>query len=106
MYIKWFLEKTGHGGLNNLLAAYSDKTAYAQCIFSYSQGPDAVPVTFVGRTHGRIVTARGPSNFGWDPVFLPDGFEETFAEMAPATKNTISHRFRSLELLREHLLHE
>jgi inosine triphosphate pyrophosphatase len=106
VYIKWFLEKTGHDGLNNLLAAYSDKTAYAQCIFSYSQGPEFTPVTFVGRTHGRIVTARGPSNFGWDPVFLPDGFEETYAEMGPATKNKISHRFRALELLREHLLHE
>ena len=34
-YIKWFLEKTGHTGLNNLLAAYEDKSAYAQCIFSY-----------------------------------------------------------------------
>lgn len=37
VYIKWFLDKTGHEGLNNLLAAYSDKSAYAQCIFSFSK---------------------------------------------------------------------
>ena len=61
-YIKWFLEKTGHTGLNNLLAAYDDKSAYAQCIFSYSAGPGNTPVVFDGRTPGRIVPARGPAD--------------------------------------------
>jgi inosine triphosphate pyrophosphatase len=61
-YIKWFLEKTGHTGLNNLLAAYDDKSAYAQCIFSYSAGPGHTPVVFDGRTAGRIVPARGPAD--------------------------------------------
>ena len=36
---QWFLEKLGHEGLNNLLAAYIDKTAYAQCIVAYCEGP-------------------------------------------------------------------
>jgi hypothetical protein len=56
------LEKTGHTGLNNLLAAYDDKSAYAQCIFSYSAGPGHTPVVFDGRTAGRIVPARGPAD--------------------------------------------
>ena len=47
---------------------------------------------FVGRTHGRIVPARGDNQFGWDPVFEPEGFGETYAEMAAKVKNTISHR--------------
>lgn len=64
VYIKWFLEKTGHDGLNNLLAAYPDKSAYAQCIFSFSAGPGHEPITFVGRTEGTIVPARGPLDFG------------------------------------------
>ena len=63
-FFKWFLEKTGHEGLNNLLAAYTDKTAYAQCIFSFSLGPDKEPIVFDGRTEGRIVPARGPTDFG------------------------------------------
>jgi inosine triphosphate pyrophosphatase len=98
---QWFLEKLGHEGLNNLLAAYPDKSAYAQCIFSYSEGPGTGPPRlFVGQCHGKIVPARGPKAFGWDPVFQPDGFDVTFAEMASEVKNTISHRYRSLEALR------
>lgn len=50
VYIKWHLEALGHEGLNKILAAYDDKSAYAQCIFAYSEGPGAEPQLFVGRT--------------------------------------------------------
>ena len=100
VYIKWFLEKTGHEGLNNILAAYDDKSAYAQCVFSFCEGPGARVHTFVGRTHGKIVPARGPNAFGWDPVFEPEGFNETYAELDKSIKNEISHRFRALEKLK------
>lgn len=70
VYIKWFLEKTGHEGLNNLLAAYEDKSAYAQCVFSFSEGPSHTPIVFVGRTHGKIVAARGPKDFGLVIIFI------------------------------------
>jgi inosine triphosphate pyrophosphatase len=69
-----------------------------------SPGPDDEPHVFVGRTEGRIVQARGPTNFGWDPIFEPDGFDQTFAEMDKDVKNSISHRFRALNLLRSYLL--
>jgi len=103
VYIKWFLEGIGHEGLNNLLAAYPDKTAYAQCIFSYSDGKDSEPEVFVGRTEGRIVPARGPADFGWDPVFEPAGFDRTYAELDKDVKNSISHRFRALEKVKAFL---
>jgi len=103
VYIKWFLDKLGHDGLNNMLAAYDDKSAYAQCVFSFCSGPSSEPITFVGRTHGKIVPARGPLDFGWDPVFQPDGYEGTYAEISKEIKNTISHRYRSLEKLRSYL---
>lgn len=64
-YIKWFLDKLGHDGLNKMLAGYEDKSAYAQCIFAYCNGPGSEPVVFVGRTEGKIVPARGPTDFGW-----------------------------------------
>eukprot|EP00897_Mesotaenium_endlicherianum_P008032 jgi/Mesen1/7257/ME000373S06322 len=99
---KWFLQKTGHQGLNNMLAAYEDKSAYALCVFSLALGPNEEPITFSGRTHGVIVPARGPSSFGWDPVFLPDGYEQTFAEMPKEVKNSISHRRRALDKVRAH----
>lgn len=103
VYIKWFLDKLGHDGLNKMLLGYDDKSAYAQCIFSYCAAPGETPLTFVGRTPGIIVPARGPTDFGWDPVFQPEGYDQTYAEMTKDTKNSISHRFRSLELLRKHL---
>lgn len=104
VYCKWFLEKTGHEGLNNLLAAYEDKSAYAQCVFAFTPGPGHEPMVFVGRTDGYIVPARGPTDFGWDPVFLPKGFDQTYAEMSKEVKNSISHRYRSLDKLREYLI--
>ena len=67
-------------------------------------GPNDEPHVFAGRTEGRIVPARGPTDFGWDPIFEPDGFDQTFAEMDKGVKNSISHRFRALNLLRSYLL--
>ncbi|XP_023526105.1 inosine triphosphate pyrophosphatase [Cucurbita pepo subsp. pepo] len=101
-YIKWFLEKIGHEGLNNLLLAYEDKSAYASCIFSFSLGPEAEPITFVGNTPGKIVLPRGPNDFGWDPIFQPDGYDQTYAEMSKEEKNKISHRYRALALVKSH----
>nr|GLL41249.1 inosine triphosphate pyrophosphatase [Ipomoea trifida] len=101
-YIKWFLQKTGHEGLNNLLMAYEDKSAYAMCIFSLAIGPNVEPITFVGKTLGKIVPARGPNDFGWDPIFEPDGFEQTYAEMPKEEKNKISHRSKALALVKSH----
>ncbi|KAF3975565.1 hypothetical protein CMV_001186 [Castanea mollissima] len=95
---KWFLQKIGHEGLNNLLMAYEDKSGYALCAFSFALGPNAEPITFLGRTPGKIVPPRGPNDFGWDPIFQPDGYEQTYAEMPKEEKNNISHRSKALAL--------
>ncbi|XP_036273874.1 inosine triphosphate pyrophosphatase isoform X3 [Pipistrellus kuhlii] len=52
--------------------------------------------------HGRIVVPRGCRDFGWDPCFQPDGYEQTYAEMPKAEKNAISHRYRALRELQEY----
>ncbi|XP_052189053.1 inosine triphosphate pyrophosphatase isoform X1 [Diospyros lotus] len=101
-YIKWFLQKIGHEGLNNLLLGYADKSAYAMCVFSLALGPDIEPITFTGKTPGKIVPARGPNDFGWDPIFQPDGYNQTYAEMPKEEKNKISHRSRALAQVRSH----
>ena len=60
--------------------------------------------TFEGLVEGRIVDLpRGASGFGYDPVFQPNGFPQTFAEMAPELKNNISHRAKAITALREAL---
>jgi XTP/dITP diphosphohydrolase len=58
--------------------------------------------TFEGMVEGTIVDPpRGTGGFGYDPVFQPDGFEETFAEMASELKNKISHRAKAIAAVRE-----
>uniref|UniRef100_A0A4X1V9W4 Inosine triphosphate pyrophosphatase n=1 Tax=Sus scrofa TaxID=9823 RepID=A0A4X1V9W4_PIG len=102
-YIKWFLEKLKPEGLHQLLAGFQDKSAYALCTFALSTGDPNEPVRlFKGRTSGQIVVPRGSRDFGWDPCFQPDGYEQTYAEMPKAEKNTISHRFRALLELQEY----
>ncbi|MBL7924342.1 MAG: RdgB/HAM1 family non-canonical purine NTP pyrophosphatase [Bacteroidia bacterium] len=56
--------------------------------------------TFEGRLNGEISLKRmGNHGFGYDPVFIPEGFRETFAQMSPERKNAISHRALALQQL-------
>jgi len=96
-YIKWFLDKLGHEGLNKLLAGYEDKTAYAMNILAYMDNEVDKPILFIGKTDGTIVLPRGPKDFGWDPIFQPIGYDLTYAEMEKDEKNKISHRSKALQ---------
>ena len=59
---------------------------------------------FEGIVDGKIITERkGIKGFGYDPVFLPDGYDQTFAEMPLSEKNIISHRARAVSKLVEFL---
>lgn len=99
--IKWHLDKLGNDGLVKLLAAHDDKSAYAMCVFTVVDGPGRDDVRFyIGRCPGKIVAPRGPGGFGWDPIFLPDGKDKTFAELSGDEKNEISHRRRALDALK------
>ena len=100
-YIKWFLDKLKPEGLHRMLLAFDDKSAYALCLVAYfDKATMTEPVVLEGRTDGTIVAPRGPTSFGWDPVFQPDGKTETYAEMTKEVKNAISHRGRALEELK------
>ena len=103
-YIKWFLDKLGHDGLNKLLAGFEDKSAYALCTFAFHSGKKEDDIVlFRGRTDGTIVPPRGDTKFGWDPIFQPVGYSKTFAELDGESKNAISHRSKALALVKEHL---
>lgn len=99
-YIKWFLDKLGADGLYTMLNGWEDKTAQAVCTFAYTDGPNEPVILFQGRTFGTIVNPKGPRDFGWDPCFQPEGYNQTYAEMPKDLKNQISHRHRALEQLK------
>jgi XTP/dITP diphosphohydrolase len=62
------------------------------------------PLFFEGIVSGRIIEKRrGNGGFGYDPVFMPDSFDQTFAEMTMAAKNKISHRAIAVSKLVAHL---
>ena len=66
--------------------------------------PDGETIVSKGECHGRITESpRGGKGFGYDPVFIADGFTETFAELGPEIKNNVSHRAKALEELERQL---
>jgi XTP/dITP diphosphohydrolase len=78
------------------LAGVEDRRARFVCVLALAV-PGAATVTVDGECGGRIsITARGENGFGYDPVFIPDGYDDTFGELPAETKNRLSHRGRAL----------
>lgn len=90
-----------------LLHALEGKSArgarFVSCVVLYDPQKNMHEM-FMGEVRGRISAApRGLNGFGYDPVFIPDGYEQTFAELGPSIKNKISHRAKALEKLQTYL---
>ncbi|MDD7318458.1 MAG: non-canonical purine NTP diphosphatase [Prevotella sp.] len=63
--------------------------------------------TFEGKVEGNIITEkRGNEGFGYDPIFMPEGYDKTFAELGMDTKNMISHRARAVKKLADYLMND
>jgi XTP/dITP diphosphohydrolase len=81
-----------------------DRRAYFVAVLALAW-PDGGERLFRGEAHGRVdFPPRGGRGFGYDPIFIPDGYTETFGEMDPALKDRISHRARAFEKLAAALL--
>jgi XTP/dITP diphosphohydrolase len=71
-------------------------TARFRCVMALAEA-GRTRATFDGCVDGRVIREeRGQGGFGYDPLFIPDGFEETFGELPERTKNALSHRARAL----------
>ncbi|KAA1136788.1 nucleoside triphosphate pyrophosphohydrolase ham1 [Puccinia graminis f. sp. tritici] len=68
-----------------MLQGFSSTEATALCTFAYCE-PGKEPILFEGATEGNIVPARGPTNFGWDPIVEVSGTGMTYAEMPAEQK--------------------
>ena len=74
------------------LEGVTDRRARFVCVIAIAMNGEVIE-TFEGEVKGTILTdERGEGGFGYDPLFVPDGYDQTFAEMPRELKNKISHR--------------
>lgn len=100
--IKWFLETLGNDGLISLVDSLNTREAVAEVEFALCDEEGVH--TFGGSIEGSISeTPRGEMGFGWDPIFIPNGYSETWAEMDDNEKHATSMRKIALEKLKGYL---
>ena len=79
------------------LGEATERAARFRCVIAIAKG-GALAASFEGACEGRILDApRGCEGFGYDPVFVPEGHTQTFAELPAEVKNGISHRARAMQ---------
>ena len=82
----------------------TDRRARFVCVIAVADPSVSTVETFEGVCEGRIAHApRGTGGFGYDPLFIPDGYEQTFGELPEQVKHTLSHRARALAKAVRHL---
>ncbi|MFH1127752.1 MAG: XTP/dITP diphosphatase [archaeon] len=100
-YTKWVHQKIGHEGLFRLLEEKDRRAEFRTCI-AFSE-PGREPVTFIGIAKGTLILEeRGKEGWGHDPIFIPEGYDRTWAQ-DPELKSRTSHRARAIEKFREWL---
>ena len=103
-----YAEGTDHdseANMRKLLSKMSnvkDRTARFRTVISLII--NGVEHQFEGRVEGRVATEKhGTEGFGYDPIFIPEGYDKSFAELGEEVKNQISHRARAVKKLAEYL---
>lgn len=87
------------------LTGKENRRARFRTVIAFAR-PGKEPLTVEGKCDGIIIDElRGEHGFGYDPLFVPDGFEQTFAELPAETKNKISHRANALAEVSKHWKH-
>lgn len=100
--IKWFLQKLGSRGLYKLTNKLGNNRASAKTIIGYAKDKNNIHF-FTGEIKGQIVSPKGDKSFGWNDIFMPEGFNKTFSEMSLKEKNSISMRGIAVYKLRQFL---
>ncbi len=99
-YIDAFMKTLGNDGILKILRGAKDRGAEALIIVVYTDEKGDMHI-FDGRVKGRISDKVLGEGFGWDPIFIPEGDDQTFAQMTPEQKDKFSMRaiaFRKLGL--------
>ena len=81
--------------------SFEKRQAVFRCVVVFA-APDGTVLTAAGSCYGKIgFSPAGRNGFGYDPLFIVDGLDKTFAELTPQEKNVISHRGKALKKLKE-----
>lgn len=100
--IKWMLKSVGQQGIYNLCRDIHNMRAHAKTVIGYINDKGDISY-FEGDISGTIVLPAGEYGFGWDQIFKPDGFEETFGEMGQDYKGEFSMRAQAFRQLCDYL---
>lgn len=88
----WYMAMGKVEGMLQALGPGTPREAWFSCVLALAW-PDGEHAIYEGRADGTLIwPPRGTLGFGYDPVFIPKGYEATFAELAPPEKHRISHR--------------
>lgn len=98
--IKWLYTTAGPQKISEMLKPNNKATAIVS--IGYYDGEDTH--FFEGRIEGTIVSPRGDDRFAWDLIFMPNGYDRTFAEMTIEEKNKISMRQKAVLKFKEHFI--
>ena len=89
--------------LERILATHDQRRARFRCVVALARDGNLLG-TFEGIVEGRIADEmRGDGGFGYDPIFIPEGFAQTFGELPTEVKNAISHRAKAIRALADRL---
>lgn len=103
-FIKYFIEEAGQEACCRMLDDFSDRSAFAQCTFGYYDGKELT--LFTSGLKGTIADApRGSTGFGWDPIFIPEGYTKTRAELTEAEDYKVYLKIKPIAQVREFLSH-
>lgn len=100
--IKWFLQALGDKGLADLIGDHKNRKAVAKTYIGYISESGKTKY-FCGEIKGKIVSPAGDEGFGWDKIFMPNGYSKTFGQMTRPEKNKISMRKLAFQKLSNHL---
>jgi non-canonical purine NTP pyrophosphatase (RdgB/HAM1 family) len=101
--VKWMLAAVGPEGIAKTVRALGDPRARARCAVLYRDAD--TELLGEGEDTGTLVLPpRGTAGFGWDPVFVPDGHDRTWAELGDAAKDAGAHRGHAWRALAEKLI--
>ena len=89
--VKFFLKNLVLNGMVRALYEFENDSASAACCLGFTKDGKSMHF-FEGKVKGVIVNPRGSENFGWDAIFIPEGYQHTFGEMSIHEKNQISPR--------------